>query len=106
MSDGTLSVRRRQPKPSELSAEQTASFRPGTFESFLGGVLPDIGKGSVKSKVRTSTRDPTDEFRVESRRVKRLKEYDRLLKNFKHAAALDSVLRQVGRLRCMLRFRC
>jgi U3 small nucleolar RNA-associated protein 15 len=98
MSDGTLSVRRRQPKSSEISG--SASFRPGGFESFLGGVLPEIGKGSVKSKVKAKTRDPTEEFRVESRRTKRLKEYDRLLKGFKHAAALDSVLRQV-RLQCM-----
>jgi U3 small nucleolar RNA-associated protein 15 len=37
-----------------------------------------------------------DEFRVEGRRSKRLKEYDQLLKGFKYSAALDSVLRKVG----------
>lgn len=37
-----------------------------------------------------------DEFRVEQRRQKRLREYDRLLKTFKYAAALDAVLRKVG----------
>jgi U3 small nucleolar RNA-associated protein 15 len=37
-----------------------------------------------------------DEFKVESRRRRRLKEYDRLLKGFKYSAALDSALRKVS----------
>jgi U3 small nucleolar RNA-associated protein 15 len=36
-----------------------------------------------------------DEFKVESKRRRRLKEYDRLLKGFKYSAALDSALRKV-----------
>lgn len=35
-----------------------------------------------------------DELQIESRRMKRLKEYDKLLKAFKYSAALDSVLRK------------
>ncbi|KAI0284230.1 WD40-repeat-containing domain protein [Russula aff. rugulosa BPL654] len=78
MSDGTLSVRRRQPKASEESSAHgllsEASLRAATLESFLVG---DV-----------------DEFKVESRRRRRLKEYDRLLKGFKYSAALDSALRK------------
>jgi len=96
MSDGTLSVRRRQTKASESSANDlfaAAALRAGAFESFLGS-LPTIGQGRVKSKTKPKPIGDVDEFRVESRRKKRLKEYDRLLKNFKYSAALDSVLRK------------
>lgn len=97
MSDGTLSVRRRQPKPSESSSNDfaLAALRSGGYESFLGA-LPSIGQGRVKSKEKSKPIGDVDEFRVERKRKKRLKEYDRLLKNFKYSAALDSVLRKVG----------
>lgn len=95
MSDGTLSVRRRQPKASEASAGDIA-FRSGTFESFLGGTLPAIGQGTLKSKTKSKPIGDVDEFRVESRRTKRLRDYDRLLKSFQYTAALDSVLRKVN----------
>jgi len=49
------------------------------------------GKGKGK---QPSTAGILDEFRVEQRRQKRLREYDRLLKTFKYAAALDAVLRK------------
>ncbi|TCD69675.1 hypothetical protein EIP91_006692 [Steccherinum ochraceum] len=96
MSDGTLSVRRRQQKASETKASDllgiTAS-RTGAYESFLGA-LPTIGQGQVKSKGKAKAVGDANEFRVESKRKKRLKEYDRLLKSFQYSAALDSVLRQ------------
>lgn len=99
MSDGTLSVRRRQLKASETAASELASIalRSGTFETFLGGALPAIGQGRIreKGKGKTLATGDADEFRVESRRVMRLKEFDRLLKGFKYSAALDSVLRKV-----------
>ncbi|EMD40738.1 hypothetical protein CERSUDRAFT_130935 [Gelatoporia subvermispora B] len=96
MSDGTLSVRRRQPKASEPGASDVFSamaLRSGAFESFLGGVLPTIGQGRVREK-KTKPQGDVDELKVESKRKKRLREYDRMLKGFKYSAALDSVLRK------------
>ncbi|PIL37144.1 transporter [Ganoderma sinense ZZ0214-1] len=95
MSDGTLSVRRRRPKTSEPASQDLfsiASLRSGAFESFLGGSLPTIGEGRVKEKKKSKPVGDVDELKVESKRKKRLREYDRLLKNFKYSAALDSVL--------------
>lgn len=97
MSDGTLSVRRRQAKPSESSAADFISpavLKTGAFESFLGN-LPSIGQGRVKSKQKSKPVGDADELKVESKRKKRLREYDRLLKGFRYSAALDSVLRKV-----------
>lgn len=100
MSDGTLSVRRRDPKASEAAADMgmgTDAARSGTFESFLGGMLPTIGERKLRQNIKGKSKklDNVDEFRVESRRKKRLREYDRLLKSFKYGAALDSVLAKV-----------
>jgi len=96
MSDGTLSVRRRQPKASEGVEQPLATaLKSAAFETFLGGTLPAVGQGRVKSKVKSKPTGDVDELRIESRRAKRLKEYDRLLKGFKYSAALDSVLRKV-----------
>lgn len=100
MSDGTLCVRRRQAKASESDTPFSSNaLRSGTFESFLGGTLPAIGEGRVQQKKNKGkvvvTTGGVDELRVESRRVKRLKEFDKLLKRFKYSAALDSVLRKV-----------
>lgn len=98
MSDGTLSVRRRQLKASENTASDLlagAVLRSGAFESFLGN-LPTIGQGRVKSKQKSKPTGDADELRVESKRRRRLRDYDRLLKNFKYSAALDSVLRKVS----------
>ncbi|THH15492.1 hypothetical protein EW146_g4995 [Bondarzewia mesenterica] len=98
MSDGTLSVRRRQPKAAKASAYDllisSASLRADTFESFLGGAIPRIGQLRVKDKTKAKPIGDVDEFKVESKRRQRLKEYDRLLKSFKYSAALDSVLRK------------
>ncbi|KAF7432961.1 hypothetical protein PC9H_004905 [Pleurotus ostreatus] len=80
MSDGTLSVRRRQLKVSEPSASDLLTSA-ATLRL-------------VKNKTKPKALGDEDEFRVESKRSKRLKEYDRLLKNFKYSAALDSVLRK------------
>ncbi|KAF7796092.1 hypothetical protein EIP86_007263 [Pleurotus ostreatoroseus] len=96
MSDGTLSVRRRQAKASESSANDLfspAALRTGAFESFLG-TLPSLGHGHVKSKQKSKPVGDVNELRVESKRKKRLKEYDKLLKGFRYSAALDAVLRK------------
>jgi U3 small nucleolar RNA-associated protein 15 len=99
MSDGTLSVRRRQPKASEGAAGDpllsSAALRAGTFESFLGGALGTIGQGAAKTRAKSKAMGDPNEFRVEQKRKRRLREYDKLLKGFKYSAALDLVLRKV-----------
>jgi U3 small nucleolar RNA-associated protein 15 len=94
MSDGTLSIRRRTPKGSEPgdSLLNAATLRSGAYESFLG--TSTLGEGTIKNKKRLPTGE-ADEFRVESRRSKRLKPYDKMLKSFKYSAALDAVLKKV-----------
>ncbi|KAI6164903.1 Trp-Asp repeat-containing protein [Pisolithus thermaeus] len=87
MSDGTLSVRRRH-------MEYTTALKTGTYETFLGGTLPLVGQGRVKTKTKAKAVGDAGELRVESRRVKRLKQYDRFLKAFKYSAALDAVLQK------------
>ncbi|KZT41148.1 WD40 repeat-like protein [Sistotremastrum suecicum HHB10207 ss-3] len=98
MSDGTLSIRRRQPKPSQLVPDNnpfsTTALRSGTYESFLGGALPSVGQGSLSKRdgqVKQIASD-ANEFKVQSQRKRKLKIYDKLLKSFNYSAALDSVL--------------
>ncbi|KAG5634476.1 hypothetical protein H0H81_001812 [Sphagnurus paluster] len=91
MSDGTLSVRRQQMKTTNGAVEP---LRFGAYESFLGTSSLSLGQGIVREKTKSKPLGSVDELRVESRRVKRLKEYDKLLKSFKYSAALDSVLRK------------
>ena len=97
MSDGTLSVRRRQLKASEPADPLFSAVTAGASESFLGlgSAMLSIGQGKVKDKSKRKPMGDPDEFRVESRRSKRLRQYDKLLKGFKYSAALDSVLRKV-----------
>lgn len=97
MSDGTLSVRRRQPKASEgttVHRTSEASLRAATLESFLGGAFSDIGLPRVRDRTRSKPAGDVDEFKVESKRRRRLKVYDRYLKGFKYSAALDSALQK------------
>jgi U3 small nucleolar RNA-associated protein 15 len=99
MSDGTLSIRRRQPKSADTSDPlfSAAALKSGTYESFLGGTLPAIGQGKFRTKPKLNSKAIGDanEMRVKSTGTKRLREYDRLLKGFKYSAALDSALRKV-----------
>ncbi|KAF9009025.1 Trp-Asp repeat-containing protein [Cyathus striatus] len=89
MSDGTLSVRRRQVKPtSEMTSD---TLQANSLETFIGS---RIGQGSLKPKRIGNAIGDVEELRIESRRNKRLREYDRYLKNFKYSAALDSVLKK------------
>ena len=98
MSDGTFSVRRRQGK----SGEGTSELFHLPSDTFLGAHLPMIGQGAVQGKSHIRPLGDIDELRVESRRTKRLRDYDRLLKNFKYSAALDSVLRKVCHMPLLL----
>lgn len=99
MTDGTLSVRRRQPKQSEIAAADlpysAASLKSGAYEAFLGASVPAIGLGTVKSKQKLPPIPDSTEVKVETGRRKRLKDYDKFLKSFKYSAALDSVLKKV-----------
>ncbi|KAF8621608.1 hypothetical protein AX15_007628 [Amanita polypyramis BW_CC] len=89
MADGTLSVRFRQPKASELS-----KVGPVYVGAPLGSSFSGLGYGAIKERSRPRPSGDPDELRVESRRTKRLKDYDKLLKGFKYSAALDAVLRK------------
>lgn len=97
MSDGTFSIRRRQPKAMENRAVSAPAAQKDTYEFFLGAGTGNIGEGAVKGKGKTKSKPvgDADEFRVEATRKKRLRRYDKLLKAFKYSAALDSVLEKV-----------
>jgi len=97
MTDGTLSIRRRDPKASERQSEEIEkqTLQQGTYEFFATGILGNIGEGNVKPKQKTKPVGVPGEMKVVSQRKKKLKEYDRHLKAFKYGAALDSVLRKV-----------
>lgn len=90
MSDGTLSIRRRDPKASEIA--QKEQDHPN-----VTAILSDINVGYVVTPQTSSHKALADkgERRLESQTSKKLKEYDKLLKNFKYSAALDSVLKKV-----------
>lgn len=100
MADGTLSVRFRRPKAMELvglgSAHATA------VSGMLNPSFQGVGRGTIREKSRPRPIGDADEFRVESRRTKRLKDYDKLLKGFKYSAALDAVLRKVSSIQSLL----
>jgi U3 small nucleolar RNA-associated protein 15 len=102
MIDGSLSMRRRQPKASEAAASTSRTPQSGAYDFFMGGGSFALGSKGLSSRSKAgkgkqaSATGVLDEFRVEKRRQKRLREYDRLLKNFKYAATLDAVLRKVS----------
>lgn len=80
MSDGTLSVRRRQPKATETQGEPYADT-PG-----------ELKPGARRSQPKVTC--DAGELRMVTQPVKKLKEYDKLLKAFKYSAALDTVLKK------------
>lgn len=86
MSDGTLSVRRRQPKANEVQ-EEKVNFSDIYVE------IPGDPKPAGR-RLPQATRD-AGEVRMVSQSVKKLKEYDKFLKAFKYSAALDAVLKKV-----------
>lgn len=94
MTDGTLSVRRRDPKASEVAAEETerAALSTGAYEYFAD-FEQVFGRGHVKTKgakVEVPVA-PIEESRVETLRRKKLKDYDKYLKKFRYGQALDAV---------------
>lgn len=99
MTDGTLSIRRREPKASEAHAAEVEreALQHGTYEFFATGVLGNIGEGYIKPKQKNlKPVGVPGEIKAVSQRKKKLKEYDRHLKSFKYGAALDSVMKKVS----------
>ncbi len=98
MLDGTLSVRRRDPKPSETLAQDqmNQSLSTGAYEYFTD-MEQIFGKGYIKPRKSElgPVVGPADEFKVETKRVARLKEFDKALKRFKYGAALDAGMKKV-----------
>ena len=85
MSDGTLSVRRKDTKESVDSQVQLDSL------SLLSG----IHVGQTNTNPRGKFHD-LGELRLHTQISKQLKEHDKMLKNFRYSAALDSVLKKAG----------
>lgn len=90
MSDGTLSIRRRDPKASEISQDDQVRLDAPTLLHDI-----NIGHGSQRHTPPSKSVIDATELRVESQTSKKLKEYDKFLKSFKYSAALDSVLKKV-----------
>ena len=90
MSDGTLCIRKRELKASEIESRERrrAAFRTGAYQHFVDG-----GEGT-NGPTRASAATRVDELTVESTRRKRLKRYDQLLKAFRYRDALDASLQQ------------
>lgn len=109
MTDGTLSLRRRDPKAAELAAQEAKKsvLSTGAYEYFAD-FESVFGTGHVKSTQQdqaqgqqrqgAKTMAAVDEFRVENVRRKKLKDYDKFLKTFKYGAALDAVMVKVCRV--------
>ncbi|KAI9633584.1 57.7 kda trp-asp repeat-containing protein [Dioszegia hungarica] len=100
MTDGTLAVRRRDPKANEEAAAEAkqAALAGGAYEYFAE-METVFGTGHVKAKGKDLpvAQGPADEFRVESKRKVKLREFDRFLKAFKYGAALDAGLKKTVR---------
>jgi len=77
LSDGTLSVRRREIKGSDDLQNQLDSLTLLSVHFNPGSKSHDLG-----------------ELRLHTQTSKRLKEHDKMLKNFRYSAALDSVLKK------------
>lgn len=88
LSDGTLSIRRRDPKAREIQPDRGPD---------VPAIVADInvGHGHSTHKAAVQTVGDNGELRLESQSHKKLKEYDKFLKNFKYSLALDSVLKKV-----------
>lgn len=85
MADGTLCIRKRELKASELQSRERRrdAFRTGAYGHFV-----DTTTGPTRASAPTGA----DELTAESRRRQRLKRYDQLLKAFRYRDALDASL--------------
>lgn len=98
MTDGTLAVRRRDPKTSETTALESkqSALSTGSYEYFAE-METIFGTGHIKKKGKDLPQvvGAVDEVKIESRRKEKLKVFDRHLKAFKYSAALDSGIQKV-----------
>ena len=78
----------------EVKRERSATPASALASSRSRSPTPVVKKEKGKGKAKPI--GDFDELKVESRRKKRLRDYDRFLKNFKYSAALDAVLRKVS----------
>jgi U3 small nucleolar RNA-associated protein 15 len=70
----------------------------GAYEYFAD-MEQVFNTGHIKSKTAPTTlKGPEDEFRAETKRRLRLKEFDRFLRTFKYSQALDAALKKVSNL--------
>ena len=108
MTDGTLSVRRRDPKASETAEQgiKQAALSQGSYEYFAD-MEAVFGRGHVKPKKEElpPVVGPADEYRAEGRRKDKLKDFDKFLKAFNYSAALDAGLKKVSTKRNLMRSR-
>lgn len=105
MSDGTFCIRRRQPKAKEEESLTAQLPKKSAFDALLDGdnlpppktkaSLEDVVNGRATTRRRKVAGD-MNELKVQSKRMKRLKDYDKMLKAFKYSAALDMVLKKVS----------
>jgi U3 small nucleolar RNA-associated protein 15 len=99
MTDGTLAVRRRDPKASEATQTESiqTSLKSGAYEYFAE-MESIFGKGHIKKKGKDLPEvvGAVDEVKIESRRKDKLKTFDKYLKVFKYGAALDSGIQKVS----------
>jgi U3 small nucleolar RNA-associated protein 15 len=99
MTDGTLAVRRRDPKASETTSNEAiqTSLKSGAYEYFAE-MESIFGKGHIKRKGKDLPEvvGAVDEVKIESRRKDKLKIFDKYLKGFKYGAALDSGIQKVS----------
>lgn len=88
MADGTLCIRKRELKASELQSRERRrdAFQTGAYEHFLQAPTPP------GAPARASQATGSDELAAESTRRQRLKRYDQLLKAFRYRDALDASL--------------
>ncbi|KAF8974522.1 WD40 repeat-like protein [Flammula alnicola] len=89
MSDGTLSIRRRNPKANEIVQQDQL---PLDVPAILSDI--NVGHGTLPQKRQSKTLGDMGELRLLTQTSKKLKEYDKFLKNFKYSAALNSVLKK------------
>jgi U3 small nucleolar RNA-associated protein 15 len=99
MTDGTLAVRRRDPKANEEATAEAkqAALAGGSYEVFAE-METIFGTGHIKARGKNlpGVVGPADEFKVENKRKVRLREFDRFLKAFKYGSALDAGLKKVS----------
>ncbi|KAN0062011.1 U3 small nucleolar RNA-associated protein 15 [Thecaphora frezii] len=98
MADGTLCIRKRDVKASELEQREMerAAMNAGAYEYFMAGQVgqsPASKEGGPPGSQR-APRSAQDDFRVESVRKRKLADYDKLLKAFRYSDALDAALRK------------